>query len=38
MDILHELYETVEGRRQEKQEASNTCYLFQKRLDKNLKK
>ena len=33
MDILHELYETVEGRRQEKQEGSYTCYLFEKGLD-----
>lgn len=38
MDILHELYQTVEGRRQEKQEGSYTCYLFEKGLDKILKK
>ena len=38
MDILHELYETVEGRCQEKQEGSYTCYLFEKGLDKILKK
>ena len=38
MDILHELYETVKGRRQEKQEGSYTCYLFEKGLDKILKK
>ena len=38
MDILHELYETVEGRRQEKQEGSYTCYLYEKGLDKILKK
>lgn len=38
MDILHELYETVEARRQEKQEGSYTCYLFEKGLDKILKK
>ena len=38
MDILHELYETVEGRRQEKQEGSYTCYLFEKGRDKILKK
>ena len=38
MDILHELYQTVEGRRQEKQEWSYTCYLFEKGLDKILKK
>ena len=35
---MHELYETVEGRRQEKQEGSYTCYLFEKGLDKILKK
>ena len=38
MDILHELYETVESRRQEKAEGSYTCYLFEKGLDKILKK
>ena len=38
MDILHELYQTVEGRGQEKQEGSYTCYLFEKGLDKILKK
>ena len=38
MDILRELYETVESRRQEKAEGSNTCYLFEKGLDKILKK
>ena len=38
MDILHELYQTVEGRRQEKREGSYTCYLFEKGLDKILKK
>ena len=38
MDILHELYETVESRRQEKREGSYTCYLFEKGLDKILKK
>ena len=38
MDILHELYETVEGLCQEKQEGSYTCYLFEKGLDKILKK
>ena len=38
MDILHELYQTVESRREEKQEGSYTCYLFEKGLDKILKK
>ena len=38
MDILRELYETVESRRQEKAEGSYTCYLFEKGLDKILKK
>ena len=38
MDILHELYETVEGRRQEKQEGSYTCYLFEQGIDKICKK
>ena len=38
MDSVHELYETVAGRRPEKQEGSYTCYLFEKGLDKILKK
>ena len=38
MDILHELYETVESRRTEQAEGSYTCYLFEKGLDKILKK
>ena len=38
MDILQELYQTVESRRQEKAEGSYTCYLFEKGLDKILKK
>ena len=38
MDILRELYETVESWRQEKAEGSYTCYLFEKGLDKILKK
>ena len=38
MDILRQLYHTVEGRRAEKQEGSYTCYLFEKGLDKILKK
>ena len=35
---IRDRYETVEGRRQEKQEGSYTCYLFEKGLDKILKK
>ena len=38
MDLLQELYQTVESRRQEKAEGSYTCYLFEKGLDKILKK
>ena len=38
MDILRELYETVQSRRGERQEGSYTCYLFEKGLDKILKK
>ena len=38
MDILRELYETVQGRRGERQEGSYTCYLFDQGLDKILKK
>ena len=38
MDMLRELYATVESRRAEKQEGSYTCYLFEKGLDKFLKK
>ena len=34
MDILRELYETVQGRRQEKAEGSYTCYLFEQGLIK----
>ena len=37
MDMLRELYATVESRRAEKQEGSYTCYLFEKGLDKILK-
>lgn len=36
--ILAELYQTVEQRKAEKQEGSYTCYLFEKGLDKILKK
>ena len=38
MDILKELYATVESRKAEKAEGSDTCYLFEKGLDKILKK
>ena len=38
MDILKELYATVESRKAEKAEGSYTCYLFEKGLDKILKK
>ena len=38
MDILKELYQTVEERKAEKVEGSYTCYLFEKGLDKILKK
>ena len=38
MDMLRELYATVESRRAEKQEGSYTCYLFENGLDKILKK
>lgn len=38
MDVLKELYETVQQRKGEKVEGSYTCYLFEKGLDKILKK
>lgn len=38
MDMLKELYETVEARRHQQAEGSYTCYLFQQGLDKILKK
>lgn len=38
MDMLKELYETVETRRCQQAEGSYTCYLFQQGLDKILKK
>ncbi len=37
-DVLHRLYHVVEGRKAEPQEGSYTCYLFEKGLDKILKK
>lgn len=38
MNILQELYQTVESRKTEYAEGSYTCYLFEKGLDKILKK
>ena len=38
MDMLRERYATVECLRAETQEGSYTCYLFEKGLDKILKK
>ncbi len=38
MDTLKRLYEVVEGRKAQPQEGSYTCYLFDKGLDKILKK
>ena len=37
-DTLQTLYEVVEGRKAHPQEGSYTCYLFDKGLDKILKK
>ena len=37
-DALKHLYETVLSRKEEKQEGSYTCYLFEQGLDKILKK
>ena len=37
-DTFSELYEVVMSRKEEKQEGSYTCYLFEKGLDKILKK
>lgn len=37
-DALKELYTVVQSRREEPQEGSYTCYLFDKGLDKILKK
>lgn len=37
-DALSELYDVVLERKSEKQEGSYTCYLFEKGLDKILKK
>ena len=38
MDVLQELYNTVVERKSEKQEGSYTCYLFEKGINKILKK
>ena len=38
MDILAALYAVVQARKKEPQEGSYTCYLFEKGLDKILKK
>ena len=38
MEIMKELFQTVQSRRQEKAEGSYTCYLFEQGLDKILKK
>ena len=37
-DVLHALYQLVQDRREHPQEGSYTCYLFEKGLDKILKK
>ena len=37
-DTLQKLYQVVQGRKAEPQEGSYTCYLFDKGLDKILKK
>lgn len=36
--VLKQMYEVIEGRKQQPQEGSYTCYLFSKGLDKILKK
>ena len=38
MDVFAGLYEVVRARKKEPQEGSYTCYLFEKGLDKILKK
>ncbi len=37
-DVLIELYQTIVARKENPQEGSYTCYLFEKGLDKILKK
>ena len=38
MDVMEGLYQVVQERKEEKREGSYTCYLFEKGLDKILKK
>ena len=38
METMKALYQTVVSRREQPQEGSYTCYLFEKGLDKILKK
>lgn len=38
MDTLHQLYQVVNDRKKNQEEGSYTCYLFEKGLDKILKK
>lgn len=38
MDILEQLYKTVMSRKENKTDGSYTCYLFEKGIDKILKK
>ena len=38
MSVLNDLYQTVIDRKNEKQEGSYTCYLFEKGVDKICKK
>ena len=37
-DVFKGLYEVIEKRKEEKQEGSYTCYLFEQGMDKILKK
>ncbi|MCR4925950.1 MAG: phosphoribosyl-ATP diphosphatase [Clostridiales bacterium] len=37
-DVFQDLYDTILSRRESKQEGSYTCYLFEKGIDKILKK
>ena len=38
MDVIKGLYEVIEGRKNNPEEGSYTCYLFNQGLDKILKK
>lgn len=38
MNVMEQVYETIVERKAEKKEGSYTCYLFEKGLDKILKK